>query len=571
MKKGAGAAFVMGAAMPVGSTVADEGDETAVPDPGEILPEPYASEEWTGPNAGPGHTRHVSADYEFDSDDLGVAWTFEHGGNAVVADGTVYVSSSEGVFALDEEDGSVLWETAEIDTDIGYSVATVTAAYGSLYLTNEDGVIALDQADGSLEWSYEIEWEEIYEEDDDRDGVRVYEPTVAYGAVFIVDDGTLYALEADDGSVRWERESFTAAPPQDDQELGFNSAAVAVSDGRVYSNSDDLLGEHLVALDVVTGESLWSNRFGATQGYVEGANSAAVAMGGRDEEYTLHDPETGDRLEQGWYMSGLVFDDEIVISSWRDRVYATGFNTDAEWEWWSNDSDWNETYEGEHRYFSRPDAIVGDTLFFDFSDGFDDELAGTLAAVNKYDGEFKWTIENDRTFRAFSNGTFYLSDDELVALRELEDEDDDSDDGDGEDHDDEEEGDGDENGEDGEDGEDGEGEDEEEDDGDEGEDDKDDEEPATDLSISVSSPETIALEENTTFDVTVQNAGNVDADTSITLEVCRVCRAIGAEIPAGSSKTVRIGVYGGDVGREGEVDWTVTVDGERETGTVTID
>lgn len=167
-------------------------------------------------------------------------------------DGSIYVSSEDGFFAINP-DGTLKWSkwTDPFETP-GTDGAPAVAADGTVYVWKEPFVevsgdlFALNPEDGSVKWSYEI-------------------GDASYGSPTIGPDGTIYmgsglgiegrgsgvfALHPD-GSLRWFWDSK-------EPDCGIESTPAVGPDGRVYVYHNC---PHLVALDS-DGRKLWTRDIG---------------------------------------------------------------------------------------------------------------------------------------------------------------------------------------------------------------------------------------------------------------------------------------------------------------------
>lgn len=192
-----------------------------------------------------------------------------------VKEGTVYVGTGNSVRALNEKDGSYIWE---IDT--GSNVIPPVTVADSLYVSSYEreaptqpiGYIhSVNSASGSIDWTFseegvlsppavgerylfvgstngevyglekqsgEVNWRRSL-------GTVVSAPTLKDGTVYYgVQNETVYALNSTDGTVKWK---FNGS--------GRMSFSPAVVDGVVYANSD--IG-NVYALDAQKGEEVWS-------------------------------------------------------------------------------------------------------------------------------------------------------------------------------------------------------------------------------------------------------------------------------------------------------------------------
>ncbi|OIB58214.1 PQQ-binding-like beta-propeller repeat protein [Natrialba sp. SSL1] len=385
-----------------------ESDVDELPDPSR---DPGPNEDWPSHRGDPGHARHIEDGHEFEGEGLEAVWSVDGAGTSFVAiaDETVYLSTEDGVFALDETDGSVVWENTDIDAD------TPSVDGEAVYLSGDE-VVALESADGSVRWKTEFESEK-----------EIVWQTAAYGGVYVVVDGTLYALDTDDGSVRWEKESITTAPhgdEEDEDEYEFVTAPAAAN-GVIYS----VTGAGPIALDPETGDEVWQKESHVgTHVSTTYATSTGVAYdGGSYEEWPLYDAQTGEFATIGHGTREIAFGEEIYVGGGTDHGYSGGSIGGDEHSW------------GLDMTYTYGQAVIsGDTAYaYFYLDGHnygEREYDEELVALNKYDGSEKWTISVEDApvgpIRAISGETFYVEHNgDLVALREPTDEDDQSEDG----------------------------------------------------------------------------------------------------------------------------------------------
>jgi outer membrane protein assembly factor BamB len=175
-------------------------------------------------------------------------WT---GSVPVVYDGTVYIGTysvynrsstynDTYLYALDSKTGQEKWK---INTPGGGLLGSVAVADGMVYMsTPYDGVRAFDAKSGQEKWRYAT-------------GLVVpLAPAVAYGIVYVTDQGSLHAIDAQTGKEKWQ--------------LQGNSALVSnpvIADGVVYFTTADNAGllfsgdmnGNLVAVDAQSGQKLW--------------------------------------------------------------------------------------------------------------------------------------------------------------------------------------------------------------------------------------------------------------------------------------------------------------------------
>ncbi len=179
----------------------------------------------------------------------------------ISANGTVYAGSRDGKLYAISIGGSLLWTHAAYG--VVYSSVAVSQD-GNVYACSEDGVLyALDQ-DGSELWTFGTDGIGLSSEN----SILASPAIGADGTVYIggLYDANLYALDANDGSVKWtcgfkskEREFPIMIPTE-----GWPFASPVVGeDGTIYQTL--LYDPNLYAIDANDGNIIWS----ATLGKVE--------------------------------------------------------------------------------------------------------------------------------------------------------------------------------------------------------------------------------------------------------------------------------------------------------------
>ena len=173
-------------------------------------------------------------------------------GYPVVADGRVFVvarsqpGSVHGgrLYALDSEDGSVLWGPVAI----GGSSWRIGIAYDDahVYAVNGSGLLrAFDAATGDVAWSTTLVGQWSF----------TSPPTAVDGTVYVGGagmDGTIYAVDGTTGALRWNAHVS-----------GGDQSAPAIADGGVFV-SYGCLWVH--RLDAATGSEDWTHTTGCTSG-----------------------------------------------------------------------------------------------------------------------------------------------------------------------------------------------------------------------------------------------------------------------------------------------------------------
>ncbi len=197
--------------------------------------------------------------YALDADTGAVVWSYDtntplFGSAAEGRDGTVYVGSEGGkLYAIDKK-GQLLW-THTTGGSI-YSTPAVTPT-GRIYVCSVDGLLYALARDGSDLWSFETNGFAAL------GGSVLFSPQeAADGSVYIAGlyDPNLYALNREDGSVKWACNfEFVIDPcdPNSGTKAGWPFASPAIGpDGTVYQTL--LYDSNLYAIDAGTGGIIWS-------------------------------------------------------------------------------------------------------------------------------------------------------------------------------------------------------------------------------------------------------------------------------------------------------------------------
>ena len=180
-------------------------------------------------------------------------YDFDQGvGDAVVADGVVYLTGDKGtLFAIKADGSRVLWQNDKPDRRFAKAPAVVA---DRIYLATDDGITALDRADGKFLWDYPI-----------TGGASGSSPLVVGNRVLVAgNDGFIHALNAD-GRVVWTH-SFLTDPPPPPPGFDPKNAILtghAARPGTMASDGATVFAtifdqSRVVAVDAATGQRRWS-------------------------------------------------------------------------------------------------------------------------------------------------------------------------------------------------------------------------------------------------------------------------------------------------------------------------
>ncbi|MES9958574.1 MAG: PQQ-binding-like beta-propeller repeat protein [Sedimenticola sp.] len=203
----------------------------------------------------------------FDPDSGRAVWRVLEGMHLyepVVKGDVVFVGSTAGLHAVDGASGKIRWHHA-------YAGPVFSPVLNGevLYLAGQDGVLrSLLAASGELLWQAKpgAGW--------------VYPPVVEEGLVVTGgQDGVVWAMDAASGEIVWQRRL--------DNELVYRP--LLTDRGSLVVTS---FGGDVVALDLLTGDERWRNRY-PTPISVTSMTSSGVALGSLDGSLRLLDTSTG--------------------------------------------------------------------------------------------------------------------------------------------------------------------------------------------------------------------------------------------------------------------------------------
>lgn len=292
--------------------------------------------------------------YAVDIEDGSEMWTYQTDGLIVstphVTAERVFVGSNDGnVYALDVEEGTVDWSfEVDTDADFGDVWSSPTVTDGVVYVGGRDtNIYALDAETGDLVW----------EQTDPEDWV-VSSPTVADNTVYIGsgsfwnnEQATLYALDADDGSIEWTFEGgdFIASSPTvvdgtvyvgDERTLDSDTSETSVTTTSVGINPDDgslrqtvgvldddpdVVGT-VYAVDATTGELDWSFETDARIRSSPTVADGTLYIGDEVRQGTsnLYAIDITDGTEQWRFDVGAGIESSPTVAG--DRVYVGGYD-----------------------------------------------------------------------------------------------------------------------------------------------------------------------------------------------------------------------------------------------------
>jgi outer membrane protein assembly factor BamB len=322
-----------------------------------------------------------------------VKWSFHTDGEVIsspaIVSGVVYVGSNDGnLYAIDQQSGSLKWKFPT-----GARISSSPAVADDLvYFGSYDGnFYAVEAGGGKLRWKFRTGGERRYsgthlhgsvpeaESMPDPWDVYLSSPTVWDGTVYFGSgDGSVYALDAVKGSLRWKFRTGDVV-----------HASPAIADGKLYIGSWD---SYFYALDASNGKEIWRFKTGEdpdTHNQVGIQSSATVAngiiyFGCRDSKFYALDAATG---RQRWVFpnnGSWVITSPVVRNG---KVYFATSDTALLHIVDARTGALINTLKFHWPIFGSP-SIAGNTLYLAGHDG-------KLVAVDLDSGKPSWTFQSD--------------------------------------------------------------------------------------------------------------------------------------------------------------------------------
>ncbi|MFC6764699.1 PQQ-binding-like beta-propeller repeat protein [Natrinema soli] len=388
------------------------GDETADESPTPVEETPG----WSSYRGNAANSAYSATD-SFPEPDT-VAWTHDVTGNLAASNGRVFLRTSDDLRVLDAEDGTLEWQRRRFqEKDEEFNPTGTPAVSDGVVYVAGDQLTALDADDNSLIWEAEFETEP-----------EMTSPAIAYGTVYVIADGELYAFNADTGDLEWKQETVGVDVQDPDQPPGnyvtreyeFQPIPVAIEDDRIYATTVGEKSEAFVVLDAHSGETHW---VGMDRGVVYGGPIVVI----NDSVYTRYNypdltfsPDESLRTFRGIYEGpSPASTGDVTIGGGRYNISGDG---------WSHQPGGIDPYHNLQ--------IAGETAIVYARPSF---IENSITGFDIHDGSEKWAITDDtfdelsisETFTAGENGLYVQGDERLVAVRSSQQDgssDDDSDD-----------------------------------------------------------------------------------------------------------------------------------------------
>ena len=297
-------------------------------------------------------------------------------GPVTSADGAVLVASTDKgkLSALTTDDFSISWtfptgdEDPKIDLEAIYGTPLVDR--GAVYFGAYSGdVYALGLDDGKVRWRFGADGPVIAALGAIRGRVPLTAgPGPVETVLLATEKGTVYALDAADGSVQWRFDAGAAV-----------WAAPLLEGDVLYVAS---VNGKLFALNAATGETKWDQPFSTGHGLISDPVPAdgTLLVGGIDRRLHAVNAESGEERwsfkTDNWFWGRPLVDDGRVYAPNLDgRVYALSLEDGS--------TVWDAPFEAKEPLRSAP-VLAGDTLVVV-------DRGGNVYGLKPADGKLKWS------------------------------------------------------------------------------------------------------------------------------------------------------------------------------------
>ena len=311
----------------------------------------------------------------------GFAWRFQTAGDVIssptVSAGVAYIGSGDGkLYALDARTGAKKWAY-----EAGSPIASSPAVSGGrVYAGARSGeYFALDAATGKKLWSFRTGPDMPLHWGHESGDHWISSPVAAQGTVvFGGGDGWVYALGAEQGTLRWKQR--TGGRVRSSPAISGNSVVVGSFDGRLYAFSLGT-GKPLWVFKTA-GDTLESGEFGYDRRSIQSSPSIAagvVFVGARDGILYAIDIGTGHEKwhfdhKISWVNATAAVEGGIVYTASSDAAFVQAVDAESGKERWR--------YASDVPVWSSP-AVSGNFLYVG-------DWVGRLHAIDRTDGKGQW-------------------------------------------------------------------------------------------------------------------------------------------------------------------------------------
>lgn len=275
-------------------------------------------------------------------------------------------------------------ETDGKDNSFGFTAPTVVQ--DRVYVGGRNRLWAIDANDGSVRWTYDPQHQGS---DGDVLTVAVSEGTVFAGT----DHGRVVAVDAETGTEQWRRQVGGSDKGHSEGKAD-RIWSLTVTGGTVFAGEDGVLGEtpRLHALDAKSGADRWDYCLGPESGINSRqpppppvADGTAYMIG--TNELVALDTKTGEvewkRDEPGYSSFTLAYVDGTIYAP-GGEFSNTFYAIDAE----DGSTTWTHTFEAPDMQTWQNPAVDGEAVY---TGGFSDDHMTKVVSLDAGDGSRLWT------------------------------------------------------------------------------------------------------------------------------------------------------------------------------------
>ncbi|MGP4123222.1 MAG: outer membrane protein assembly factor BamB [Sodalis sp. (in: enterobacteria)] len=202
----------------------------------------------------------------------------------------VYVGSELAkVYALDTQNGKLIWET----TVAGEALSTPVVSDGVVLVHTSNGILqALNEANGAVNWSINLDMPPLTLRGESA-------PTTALGAAIVGgDNGRVSAVMINQGQLIWQQRISQPSSETEIARLNDVETTPVVLNSVVYALA---YNGNLAALDLHSGKILWSQEIGSVTNLL--VDNGRIYLVDQNDRVTALDTQSGAIL---WHQNNLL-------------------------------------------------------------------------------------------------------------------------------------------------------------------------------------------------------------------------------------------------------------------------
>ncbi|MCV9880082.1 outer membrane protein assembly factor BamB [Brenneria izbisi] len=178
-------------------------------------------------------------------------------GGVTVSGRHIYIGSEQAqVYALNADDGAVVWQTAVA----GEAISRPVVSDGVVLIHTSNGMLqALDEANGAVRWTVNLDMPTLSLRGESA-------PTTAFGAAIVGgDNGRVNAVMINQGQLIWQQRISQPSGATEIDRLNDVDTTPVVMGEVVYALG---YNGNMTALDLRSGQVLWKRELGSVQDFI---------------------------------------------------------------------------------------------------------------------------------------------------------------------------------------------------------------------------------------------------------------------------------------------------------------